>query len=417
MIRRIPDCFFSGCWRLSLIRIPSRVESIGKSAFERCSQLTSISLPDACAQIGDSAFASSGLTQIYLSNGEVTIHPEAFNDILGETFEFLPRSSGQVLNLQYIPDRGFANSRSLEAVTVPQSVVSIGNMAFFGCRSLQSICLCNVLQLRDGVFVDCGLRSINVSRVRNFGKRIFKGCPRLMDITLPRGLSVDNIPDQDNVSTDRFPEFTVSPDTFYGVLQDCKAIVGVRKVQLLDLLSELCTELREYKPDVSYQNAWISGVTDSSFTGTIEPNVFSENSVLKYAYFERASGIGKVAFGSCLSLRAVKMPAVKHVWQSAFWACPGLDTVIISHDATYHSDKDASMQLCACAPTSPSTEKSPKYNQFIFSQNVTKYVILAPFASPEECSQIKVIADTRIGELFPAWGGPEKQLIVTDRID
>jgi hypothetical protein len=134
-----------------------------------------------------------------------------------------------------------------------------------------------------------------------------------MVIIPPRGLSVDNIPNQDDVSVDKFKGLFIGSDAFDGVPQDCTAIVGEQKFPLRRFLRGLCTELREYKPDVSYQDAWISGVADLVFRGDIVPEAFRGNCVLEYAYFDQASGIGKGAFKCCPLLAAVMFPVVESI--------------------------------------------------------------------------------------------------------
>ena len=72
---------FSGCSRLTSIKIPSSVTSIAHSAFRSCSRLTSIKIPSNVKSIGDFAFyGCSRLTDIEIPSSVTSIGDCVFND-------------------------------------------------------------------------------------------------------------------------------------------------------------------------------------------------------------------------------------------------------------------------------------------------------------------------------------------------
>jgi hypothetical protein len=68
---------------------------------------------------------------------------------------------------------------------IPNTVTSIGNYAFNGCKDLATIALPNsVTNVGSGAFKECGLTSVTIpSGVTNIGAEAFYRCSRLVTIT------------------------------------------------------------------------------------------------------------------------------------------------------------------------------------------------------------------------------------------
>jgi len=120
------------------------------------------------------------------TNGHVTI-PNTVIEI-GEK-AFLDCSSLKSITIPNsvtgIGDRAFSWCRSLSSITIPNSVTSIGSYAFSGCSSLSSITIPNsVTSIGEGAFGGCSkLSSITIpNSVTSIWKGAFLSCNSLQEI-------------------------------------------------------------------------------------------------------------------------------------------------------------------------------------------------------------------------------------------
>ncbi len=109
-ITNIPNYAFYGSSSVTKVTIPNTVTSIGKSAFQRCGVTGSLYLPESITEIEEYAFY--GCT--YLTS--ITI-PSKVKMIKSDTFEY----SGLI------------------SVTIPKSVTTIGDCAFYNLSSLRHV--------------------------------------------------------------------------------------------------------------------------------------------------------------------------------------------------------------------------------------------------------------------------------------
>jgi|GEM_PF-3652239 len=70
---------FQSCSSLVLDHIPSSVTTLGSCAFRSCGKITSIDIPSGVSVLPISVFAFTGITEIELSNNIVSIEASAFN--------------------------------------------------------------------------------------------------------------------------------------------------------------------------------------------------------------------------------------------------------------------------------------------------------------------------------------------------
>ena len=201
-VTSIGDSAFNDCSNLASITIPDNVTSIGDYAFYGCSSLTSVTIPDSVTSIGDYAFlACTSLTNIAVEDGNLN-----YSSVDGLLFNKL-----QTLLVQYpagilddsytipdsvtsIGDSAFYKCSNLTSITIPDSVTSIGVYAFYDCSNLASITIPDsVTSIGDAAFSNCtSLASITIpDSVTSIGEDAFSYCTSLTSITI--GNSVTSI--------------------------------------------------------------------------------------------------------------------------------------------------------------------------------------------------------------------------------
>ena len=189
--RIICDRAFDWCCSLSNIVIPDSVASIGKEAFMYCVLLKSISIPKSVICLNGNPFVDWDGKLECLSPDFIYEDDVLFNENKSKIISFRNKN----IELYAIPDsvisigdRAFSGCRSLSSIVIPNSVNSIGDRAFFGCRSLSCIVIPDsVTNIGEGAFSGCSsLSSIVIpNSVTSIEKGAFYYCSSLSSIVIP----------------------------------------------------------------------------------------------------------------------------------------------------------------------------------------------------------------------------------------
>ena len=163
-VTTIGHAAFYWCYSLTSGTIPDGVTTIGGSAFSGCSSLTSVTIPDSVTTIGEDAFADcSGLREF---NGKFASEDGRCLIIDGVLNYFAPVGLTEYTipnSVTTIGDCAFYGCESLTSVTIPDSVTSIGDYAFRYCSSLTSVTIGDsVTTIGEDAFFQCSsLREFN----------------------------------------------------------------------------------------------------------------------------------------------------------------------------------------------------------------------------------------------------------------
>ena len=150
----IGNSAFNGCTGLTSISIPTSVTSINNSAFENCSSLSAITIPNSVTDIGNSAFyGCTGITSLNIPSSVVSIAASSFSGCSGLTSISVSASNSEYdsrNNCNAIIER-ITNKLILgcKNTTIPNTVSSIGPLAFSGCSAMSSIDIPNSINLID----------------------------------------------------------------------------------------------------------------------------------------------------------------------------------------------------------------------------------------------------------------------------
>ena len=236
---------------------------------------------------------------------------------------------------------------SIEYNSKTYSVTSIGNDAFYYCRSLTSVTIPNsVTTIGENAFYYCsGLTSITIpNSVTSIGNSAFYGCSGLTSVTIPQGVT------------------TIGNYAF----RYCSNLTNV-KVPVTNF-TEFC-------------NNKVIGLI-SSYGKPVTLINKDGNEIKEYVIPEDVTTIGEKAFYYCSGLTSITIPnSVTSISSYAFFGCSGLTSVTIpsnvnsiGNGAFSSCTKLANVTLNSNSIVSAKRTSSTSFKS-IFGDQVTNYVI------------------------------------------
>lgn len=231
-VESIGICAFKDCISLNELKIPNSVTRIGNSAFSECRKLKKIYLPNSIIDFEGSKFLGcSSISQIIIPNGtkgkfekllpgyedEIIEENEleqysnevnnedlanAWIDEYGAKYSYDrkrllkgPDISSYVIKTGtlVICDNAFSLKENLKEITIPDSVVQIGEYAFWCCKKLEKVSIPpSVVRIKKNTFQYCfALKDVILPQsVKYIESGAFSDCPNLHP--LPRDIKINN---------------------------------------------------------------------------------------------------------------------------------------------------------------------------------------------------------------------------------
>ena len=336
-VTSIGEHAFYDCTSLTSVTIPDSVTSIGWYAFYNCRSLTSVTIPDSVTSIGEYAFYNCrSLTSVTIPDSVTSIGDRAFYNCRSLTSVTIPNS------VTSIGEYAFYDCTSLTSVTIPDSVTSIGSFAFRFCTSLTGIWVAEgnshyssdvsgVLFNKDKTtLVQCpgAFAAYTIpNSVTSIGEYAFYDCTSLTSVTIPDSVTI--IGDFAFFYCTSLTSVTI-PDSVtsigYKAFCSCESLTSVT---IPDSVTFIANEA--FADCKSLTSVMIpNGVT------SIHDDAFSRcTSLTSVTIPDSVTSIGDGAFFYCTSLTSVTIPnSVTIIGDSAFSHCKSLTSVAIPDSVT-----------------------------------------------------------------------------------
>lgn len=335
-VRSIGAEAFSGCRNLNGdLTLPDSVQIVGNDAFSECTGLTgTLTLGSSLQTIGAGAFYDCSFS------GNLVI-PDSVTSIGRYAFYsrpyLRPETQGTLTlgrNLRTIGEFAFLESRYTGSLTIPDSVVEIGERAFYQCENLN------------------GTLTLGRS-LRTIGKEAFYWCAFTGSLTIPEGVA--EIADGAFSSLYQFNRDGMFNGTL--TLPSTLKTIGAEAFAYTDFSGELLI------PD---------GVTSIGANAFAKCDGFGGTLSLP----DSVKTVGESAFYQCEGFTGLKLPAgLTKIEMRSFAHMYGLQTEVVIPEGVTEIGESAFS--CSHMPSVrfPSTLKKIEKQAFMYAYNLTKITL------------------------------------------
>ncbi len=309
----------------------------------------------ACITVKGQEIATIDKIKYYLENGEATIMAQdkslSGDIIIPENLSY-NNAEYKVTSV----DASAFTSTKITSITLPNSITSLGEKCFEGCRNLTSITLPNsITSLGDGCFSYCGLTSITLpNSITSLGEKCFNNCQNLTSITLPN--SITSLGD--------------------GCFSGCISLSSVTLPNSITSLGNGC-----FSGCIS-----LSSVTLPNSITSLGNNCFLSCGLTSITLPNSITSLGDGCFSGCISLSSVTLPnSITSLGDGCFDGCMSLSSVTLPNSITSLGEACFSVCLSLTSITLPISITS--LGDFCFNncQNLTSITLPNSITSLGDC--------------------------------
>ena len=278
-------------------------------------------------RVGDFAFESSRLSAVTVPETVIVIGDFAFYDCRGLTNISLGAG------ITVIGSRAFSDCHNLESISIPGSVTTLGMSAFSWCSKLSRVTLTNgLISIGERAFRFCrNLSSIALPEsVASVGYEAFAFCDNLTHISVPQGPSILGYGALRGVGR-------VDPATGYKTLtfNDAAMLLGaVHSGGTANIPSSIAGQVVKYIGDGVFANQEaITHITLPDTILSIGRGAFQScHNLTSIAIPDGVETIGASAFDSCVKIGSLVLPnSVTSIGWGAFGNCGGLTNLVLGN--------------------------------------------------------------------------------------
>ena len=329
---------FEGCISLTSVTLPSDFTSVTVKMFLGCTSLASFDFSK-ITTINDYAFDNTGFTSLEIPSTITTFGYNCFQNCKNLETVVMHRSLGSGL---------FKNCTALTSVTLDSASTTIAAAAFEGCTALDTISLHEgITNIYAQAFYKSGLAEVTLpSTLIEIGNYAFANCD-IAEITLPSSLTTLGnyafyysqleeviIPASTNLTsigqyTFAFCFITefVIPSSVTSIGNYAFKACYISEITIPNTVSSMGVNVFEYCASLTKATIKSKNINTSAFEGCdgLKELIVSDGVEVLPSYLVR----------DCISLTKVTLPStLKTIRSYAFYNCSSLETITLPKDLT-----------------------------------------------------------------------------------